>query len=44
LIEAALSAKLLAAGRTDDALRAAADALAIDQERSGSITRARPAL
>lgn len=35
LIEAALSAKLLAAGRTDDALRAAADALTIDQETLG---------
>lgn len=35
LIEAALAAKLLAAGRTDDALKAAADALAIDQETVG---------
>jgi tetratricopeptide (TPR) repeat protein len=35
LIEAALAARLLAAGRTDDALRAAADALAIDQETVG---------
>jgi tetratricopeptide (TPR) repeat protein len=35
LIEATLSGKLLAAGRTDDALRAAADALAIDQETVG---------
>jgi tetratricopeptide (TPR) repeat protein len=35
LIEAALAAELLAAGRTDDALKAAADALAIDQETVG---------
>jgi tetratricopeptide (TPR) repeat protein len=34
-IEAALASKLLAVGRTDDALKAAADALAIDQATIG---------